>query len=192
MARMRATGVLAFGVLALHELTYLLTGGPAAAHGGHAYLAEALPVVVMLATALLAVSLLAPLGGSTLARGRRGVASRAFLYAGLLLGAFSAQELAEAVFHAEAGAALAPLAGKGIVVAVPLALALGAVAAFATRWLEDVEELLAAAQDGASARPRRIARGVRRPAARSPWRPAAGASLAFGFTRRPPPQALPA
>jgi hypothetical protein len=192
MSRIRATGVLALGVLALHELTYVLTGGDAAAHGGHAYLAEALPVVVMLATALLAVSLLAPLGGGALARGRRGAVARAFLYGALLLGAFFVQELAEALLHPAAGHVVALLTGKGVLVAIPLALALGTGAALATRWLEDVEELLAAAQDDAPARRRRARGRVSRPATTAARQPAAGASLAFGFSRRPPPLALPA
>ena len=194
MGRARATGVLALGVLALHELSYVLTGGgPSGAHGTHAYLADAVPVVVMLATALLAVTLLAPLGGASLARGSRCVVSRTILYAGLLLGAFYAQELTEVLLDPAPGDAVAPLAGPGALVAVPLALSLGLVAALVTRGLEDVEERLAVAQLGALHAPRRARSEPSRPDGASPRRrQAAGASLAFGFARRPPPSPLPA
>jgi hypothetical protein len=194
MVRARATGVLALGALALHELSYALTGGgPSGAHGSHAYLADAVPVVVMLATALLAVTLLAPLGGDSFARGSRGVVSRTLLYAGLLLGAFYAQELTEALLDPAPGDALAPIAGPGALVAVPLALSLGIVAALVTRGLEDFEERLAAAQLAALPRLRRRRSNAARPRPALLRRlPAAGASLAFGFARRPPPSALPA
>ncbi len=195
MARARAAGVLALGVLALHELSYALTGGgPSGAHAAHAYLAGAVPVVVMLATALLAVTLLAPLGGDSFARGSRGVFSRTVLYAGLLLGAFYAQELTEVLVDPAPGDVLAPLAGAGALVAVPLALSLGLVAALVTRGLEDVEELLAAAQLGALHTPprTRYEQPARPNGASSRRLPAAGASLAFGFARRPPPSPLPA
>ena len=193
MARARDAGVLALGVLGLHQLSYLLAGGePAGAHAGHAYLAEAIPVVVMLATALLTVSLLAPLGGGSPARASRGLGSRALLYAGLLLGAFFAQELAEALLEPASGGPLAAVATPGAVTAVPLALLLGGAAALATRGIEDVEELLAAAQLAALPRPSRERAQSPRPRQLAPRRPAAGASLAFGFARRPPPAALPA
>ena len=146
----------------------------------------------MLATALLAVSLLAPLGGGPLARGSRRVAPRSLFYAGLLFGAFFAQELAEALLDPALGQALASLAGPGALVAVPLALALGSLAALATRGLEDVEELLAAAQIEAVARPRGARSHASGPKAEPARRPVAGASLAFGFARRPPPSPLQA
>jgi hypothetical protein len=193
IARARATGVLALGVLALHELAYLLAGSqPAGAHASHAYLTEALPVVVMLATALLAVSLLAPLGGATLEQGSLGAGSRTLLYAGLLLGAFGVQELAEAALDPVPGHALGALAAGATLAAVPVALALGVAAALVTRGLEDVEELLAVAQLGTAPRSRRMRPESSRPGGFEPRRVAAGASLAFGFARRPPPAALPA
>jgi hypothetical protein len=191
MAAARATGVLALGVLALHELSYLIAGGsPSAAHGGHAYLTQAIPVVVVLATALLAAALLAPLGGGPLARESRGVVSRTLLYASALLGALWAQELTEVVLAPVPLDALTRLLPGGLV-ALPLALALGAVAALTTRWLEDVEERLAAAQGGSSPARMRVRAKTRRPAAAAHRAPAAGASLAFGFARRPPPEPLP-
>jgi hypothetical protein len=193
MARARATGLLALGVLALHELTYLLAGDPSGGHGAHAYFAQAVPVVVMLATALLALTLLAPLGGDPLARCSRGFVSRTIRYAGLLLGAFCAQELAEALLDPAPGDAIVALAGPGTLAAVSLALALGLAAALVTRALEDVEERLAAAVLGAPHRRRRAEGEPSSPTGASPRRlAAAGASLAFGFARRPPPAPLPA
>lgn len=193
MRRARATGVLALGVLALHELSFVVTGGePASVHAGHAYLAAAVPVVVMLATVLLAVSMLAPLGGGPLSRGSLGPLSRTLLYAGLLLGAFLVQELLEGLLEPASAHPLEHVLGPGAIVALPLALALGAVAALATRGLEGVEGLLAAVQALSPPRPRRSRRKASRPAHEPPRLRAAGASLAFGFARRPPPLTLPA
>jgi hypothetical protein len=191
MDRARATGVLALGVIALHELTYLLSGGAAPGkHAGHSYLAEAIPVVVMLATALLAVALLAPLGGSAVPRRSRGIAERTLVYSAVLLGTLLVQELAEAALAP--AHSLAPVAGGGGLIAIPLALALGTVAALVTRCLEGVEQHLAAAQLGALPRARRARSRAARPALAALHTRDAGASLAFGFARRPPPLTLPA
>lgn len=185
----RATGTLALGALALHELRYLPGSGAGLdAHASHAYMAQAVPVVVAFATALLAAALLAPLGGSPHRVGRRSVPQRAALYAGLLLAVFAAQELTEAWISGAGGEGVASLLGSSSWIAVPLALALAAVAAVATRTLEVVERRLEAAQ----ARPRRTRR--RRPAVPkligTALRPLAADVLAFGLARRPPPAAL--
>jgi hypothetical protein len=183
----RATGTLSLGALALHELRYLLAPAQGAAAHEHAYMADIVPVIVALATALLATALLAPLSGEAPRAGRRGVAARSLLYAGLMLAVFCAQELAEATL---AGAPLEGLAtlGAGAWIAAPIALALGAAAAVATRGLETVERRLAAAQR--PSRPRRGARSGARGPSSALVRALATDVLAFGIARRPPPLSL--
>lgn len=185
----RATGTLALGALALHELRYLLGSGAGLdAHASHAYMAQAVPVVVALGTALLAAALLAPLGGSPHRAGRRSVPQRAVLYAGLLLVVFAAQELTEAWISGAGLDAIASLVVSSGWIAVPLALALGGVAAAATRTLEVVELRLEMA-NGSTPRTRRRREGSPKLAGTS-VRPLATDVLAFGLARRPPPAAL--
>lgn len=185
----RATGTLALGALALHELRYLLGSGAGLdAHASHAYMAQAVPVVVALGTALLAAALLAPLGGSPHRAGRRSVTQRAVLYAGLLLVVFAAQELTEAWISGAGLDAIASLAVSSGWIAVPLALALGGVAAAATRTLEVVERRLEMA-NGSTPRTRRRREASPKLAGTS-VRPLATDVLAFGLARRPPPAAL--
>lgn len=185
----RATGTLALGALALHELRYLLGSGAGLdAHASHAYMAQAVPVVVALATALLAAALLAPLGGSPHRAGRRSVTRRAVLYAGLLVVVFAAQELTEAWISGAGLDAIASLVVSSGWIAVPLALALGGVAAAATRTLEVVERRLEAA-NGSTLRTRRRREASPKLAGTS-VRPLATDVLAFGLARRPPPAAL--
>lgn len=185
----RATGTLALGALALHELRYLLGSGAGLdAHASHAYMAQAVPVVVAFGTALLAAALLAPLGGRPHRAGRRSVPQRAVLYAGLLLVVFAAQELTEAWISGAGLGAIASLVVSSGWIAVPLALALGGVAAAATRTLEVVERRLEMA-NGSTPRTRRRREASPKLAGTS-VRPLATDVLAFGLARRPPPAAL--
>jgi hypothetical protein len=187
----RATGTLALGALALHELRYVLgVEAGLEGHQGHAYMAQAVPVVVALATALLATTVLAPLGGRPLGAAGCGVAARTGLYAGMLLTVFAAQELAEGALSGAPWEGAALLLTPGGLVAVPLALALGVATALATRGLEGVERRLALAQCPAlRGRRERARRGAR---AGILLRPLAADALAFGIARRPPPVVLPA
>jgi hypothetical protein len=185
----RATGTLALGALALHELRYLLASEPGLdAHGAHAYMAQAVPVIVVLATALLATVLLASLSGRAPRPGRLSRRARAALYAGLLLGLFWTQELAEAMSSGHVWAGVDALVGSGGWIALPLALALGSIAALATHGLEGVEQRIAAAQW--APRPRRTVRSGPRALTGVRLRPLVADALAFGIARRPPPAAL--
>jgi hypothetical protein len=184
----RATGTLALGALALHELRYLLASEPGLdAHGAHAYMAQTVPVIVVLATALLAAVLLAPLSGHAPRRRRRSLRARAVLYAALLLGLFWTQELAEATFSGCVWAGVAALVDSGGWIALPLALALGSIAALATHGLEGMERRLAAAQWAPC--PRRTRSGSRAVTGVR-LRPRVADALAFGIAPRPPPAAL--
>ena len=187
----RATALLALGALALHQLRYGLAFGAGAGSAlhreGHTYLVDLAPVLAALATAMAA--------GATLARGmgaRARVAAstprRALAYAASLIVVFSAQELVEGALAPGHPAGLAGVFGEGGWIALPLALALGAVAALVARLLDRAEECLGAA-------PRvRIRR--RWPTTASlpgslPDVPVlATRALAFGLARRGPP-ALP-
>lgn len=184
--------MLAIGALALHELRYAIGYGSGAeealARHGHAYMEQLVPALVALSVALVAGALLGPLSRRVGPGGPgRGLLRRAGVYAGLLLAVFCAQELAEG-WLAAGHPGLDALLGHGGWVAVPLALGLGGLAAFATRGLERIEVRL----DEHHARRRhprpRIGLGSFAPGAEAS--PLAALTLAFGLARRPPPAAL--
>jgi hypothetical protein len=189
----RAGAVLALGALALHELRYLLGYGAEAnaalSHHGHGYMEQLVPALVAMSAALIAAAVIAPLAGLAGASARgRGVLARAPLYAGLLLGVFWSQELAEAVLAGGHPGALEPLIGHGAWTAVPLAVLLGLAAALATGGLELVERRLAGVPPRHVAARDPLELGSRGTGAES--RPLAALTLAFGLARRPPPAAL--
>jgi hypothetical protein len=182
--------VLALGALALHELRYLLGYGAdasaALSHHGHGYMEGIVPGLVAMSAALIAATLIAPLAGWATAPARgRGVVARAPLYAGLLLGVFWSQELAEAALASGHPGGLEALFGHGAWTAVPLAGLLGLAAALATGGLEVVERRLA----GVPPRPvaARAPLELGSPGTRAESPPLAALTLAFGLARRPPP-----
>jgi hypothetical protein len=189
----RGAALLVLGALAVHQLRYLLAFGPETGEAlhreGHGYLAQGLPILVALAVAAVAATLVArALAGrprpSRLASGMR----RALLYAAGLVAVFSVQELAEGALAPGHPAGLDALVANGGWIAVPLAFAFGAVAAVAERLLARTDAAIAAVLDGRPAPP-----AVPEPAALSPsfrGAPLMAAPLAFGLARRPPP--LPA
>jgi hypothetical protein len=190
----RATGVLLLGALALHELRYALAynsgAGEALASHGHGYLEQLLPVLVALSVAFVSGAVLARLAGRVAASGRsESLPRRALLYAALLLTVFCAQELAEGWLAAGRPGGLDALLAHGGWTAIPLALALGAIAALATRGLERVENRLAAARPR-QRRPRLAPVALGSFASGAEISPLAASALAFGLARRPPPQAL--
>jgi hypothetical protein len=184
----RAAALLGLGALALHQLRYLLAFGPASGEAlhreGHGYLAQTIPILVALAAAVIAATLLlgALRGGRRAARS--GVWS-AFFYAGALLAVFATQELAEGALAPGHPAGIAGLVSGGAWVAAPLALALGAVVAVAERLLDRADAALALAL--APGDPPRPSPEPGPPAMAIPRTPLAAAPLAFGIARRPPP-----
>jgi hypothetical protein len=183
-------GLLSLGALALHELRYLLAFGGGAAteleRTGHGYLDLLAPVLVALALATIVVSVVAPAilrAAPSLGDGGY-LTERAAGYAAALLTVHLAQELTEGLLHGgHAGVAHAFEAG-GVLV-LPLAMALGALAALARGWLERAERRLAAALErGPLPRaPRRIGCGPVAPT----FRTLTTRCLQFGIARRPPP-----
>ncbi len=189
-SRLRRAALLALAALAVHEARYLLAYGAhadgAETAAGHSYLQLLAPLLAAVAAAAIAVTVLAPLVHRRLPRLADPAAAteRAAGYAATLLTVFVGQELLEGAI---AGHDLfAGVTGPGGWLALPLAIAFGALIESAGHWLERAELRLATAF--APKRPRAPARSAP-PAA--PWlAPLCSQPLAFGLSRRPPP--LPA
>jgi hypothetical protein len=181
--RVRLAAILALG--ALHQLRYLIASGGASAAEGHRYIGDLLPPLSVLVLAALLATLLRGTEGAS--RTRVPLARRAALFAGALLAIYAGQELLEGLMSAGHSASpIALLAGGGWV-ALPLAVAIGALAALLVRLLEGVERVIAVVH---ALRPLR----ARPPAIRGRALRARGISLlsaplAFGLARRPPPPA---
>jgi hypothetical protein len=184
--RVRLASVLALGAFGVHQLRYLAAHGGEAgerlAHDGHGYLASLLPLLAAFAVAALAATALASRFPARRAGGRTG--SRLIAYGAALLAIYAGQELIEGALSSGHPDGVAAMLANGGWVALPLAFAIGAVAAAVVRALEGVESVLASA----------VRRGPRPLAPRSQGRQHAArrltpllAPLAFGLARRPPP-----
>jgi hypothetical protein len=193
VAELRLAVLLALAALALHQLRYIAGHGDrvdeALAGHGHAYLDLLLPVLVSLATALVAYLLLAaalarPIGTTP---GRPGL-GRSVVYALALIAAFCLQELVEgALFAGHPSGLDALLADRGWVV-LPLAAVLGCLVSLVLETLAAIERRVA----GALAPPRLRALATPISRYRGPdVRRLAGLALEFGFARRPPPLPAP-
>jgi hypothetical protein len=177
----RLAAILALGAFALHQLRYLLAFGPSGdlAEQSHRYMTALLPAIAVLALAGLVATLIrgtegASPSGTSLTR-------RIAVFAAALLAIYLTQESLEGMLLV--GHPAASLANGGWL-ALPLALAIGAISALLARALEGVERAIALvhAQPGRS----------RPPAVRGRALPARGlrlalTPLAFGLARRPPP-----
>jgi hypothetical protein len=185
----RLVALVALGALALHHLRYLLAHGEAAQvaleREGHAYLELALGPLLALAAAALVASVvrraLAPAPG--LWRGAR--ATFACLSAATLA-TYAAQELIEGVLFAGHPSGAAALLANGGWVALPLALAVGALLLLVARLLERADRALGELVRAHRRRPARAPRSLGAPRA-SQTRPAP-APLSFALHRRPPPR----
>jgi hypothetical protein len=188
--RARSTALVLLGALALHQLRYLLfygAGAPRAlAHQGHGYLTDVLPAVAVVAMAMIAGSLLtAAAVRSTRSRPSGSLKRMTPLFALSLLAIFSIQEVTEGALSAGHASGLGAVLAGGGWIALPLALALGAVCAVAARVLDRTERALTVrlrTRRGRSRHPVVLASAT--PSARAPL---ASLALAFGFARRPPP-----
>jgi hypothetical protein len=184
--RVRLTAILALGAFALHQLRYLIAFGDSSsaelARQGHTYMADALPIMAVFVLSALLATVMRGRYGAGLARAS--LHRRTSFFAVALFSIYVSQESLEGALAAgHPGGAAAVLAAGGWL-AIPLAVALGALVALIAQVLEGVESAIASRRA-----PRRLrraplvqgralaARGVRLP--RSP--------LAFGFARRPPP-----
>jgi hypothetical protein len=183
----RLASILAVGAFALHQLRYLVAfGGPSAAEE-HRYMADLLPPLSVLVLAAILATLLRGTEGASPARAP--LTRRISVFAGALLAIYVGQELLEGFMAAGHSANLAALLAGGGWVALPLAVAIGTLAALLARLLEGVEHVIAVIH---AERPLRS----RAPAVRGRALPGhrislLSAPLAFGLARRPPPP-LPA
>jgi hypothetical protein len=183
--RVRLASILAVGAFALHQLRYLVAFGGHSAAEGHRYMADLLPPLSVLVLAAILATLLRGTEGASPARAP--LARRIAVFAGALLAIYIGQELLEGLLAAGHSVSLAALVADGGWIALPLAGAIGALAALLARLLEGVERVIAVIH---AERPLR----ARPPAIRGRALPARGISLlsaplAFGLARRPPPPA---
>ncbi len=186
--RVRLASILAVGAFSLHQLRYLITfGGTSSTElaQGHRYMSELLaPVAVLVLAAVLATLIR---GTEAAAPARAPLARRMTLFAGALLAIFICQELFEGLIASgHPSGPDAVLAGGGWI-ALPLALAIGALAALLVRALEGVERAIAVVHVRRRRRTRPPA--VRGRALRARRLHLSFAPLAFGLARRPPPPA---
>ena len=191
-SRMRSAALLALAALAVHEARYLLAYGAHAgrveAASGHAYLQVAAPLLAAAAGAAIVGSVLAPALMRRLPRLADPAAGteRAAGYAVALLAIFVCQELIEGIVAGH-GDILGGVAGPGGWLALPLAIAFGALIELAGRWLDRAELHVAGLFAPARARTDTSHPG---PLADPRRTPLCSRPLAFGLSRRPPP--LPA
>ena len=161
--RLRCFALLGSGAIALHELRYLIGYGGDAGHAlaaqGHGYLDAVTATVALALVAALAVLIAAVVrvGAPAAARTARPWRVRWLAASGALLAVFVAQELVEGALSPGHPAGVAGVAGNGGWIAVPLALAIGAVVAVLLRGAEAVIARFAPSQRRPRLRPPRIA-----------------------------------
>jgi hypothetical protein len=180
--RVRLASILAVGAFALHQLRYLIAGASSATES-HRYMADLLPALSVLILAAILATLIRGTEGA--AQSRVPLARRVAVSASALLSIYVGQELLEGLVATGHPAGVAALLGGGGWIALPLALAIGTLAALLARALEGVERAIAVVH---ADRPLR----TRAPAVRGRARAARAISLlfeplAFGLARRPPP-----
>lgn len=184
--RVRLAAILALGAFALHQLRYLIAFGDsssaALARQGHAYMADALPVLGVFALSALLATLIRGRYGAGLRR--MSLSRRAAIFTVALLVIYASQESLEGMLASGHPAGLAAILAAGGWLAIPLAAALGAVAALLAGALEGVELAISR---------RRAARELRRaPRVQGRAHAARDAKrlltpLALGLASRPPP-----
>lgn len=165
-AALRTSALIALGAFVVHQLRYL-AGGGAAVGPEHSYLADVLPLLLVLAasSALGATAVALSQGSAT-----RRSAGWAFCTTALLV-IFGVQETAEG---------LAPF-GHGGWIAVPIAVLVGRMTSMLLALFRSVEQRLTVS------RPTRRAPAVVGQARRCLARTLIREPLAFGLARRPPP-----
>ena len=184
--RARLAAILALGAFAVHQLRYLIAFGSSSseelARQGHGYMAAWLPILGVFTISALLGTLIRGRFGARLAKAS--LSRRAAIFAAALLAIFVTQESLEGVLAAGHPAGVAAVLGYDGWLAIPLAAAVGFVAALLARALEQVEIAIGAR--------RTIPVLPRAPRKAGSARPAAAVSrtldaLAFGLARRPPP-----
>jgi hypothetical protein len=180
----RLAAILAVAAFALHQLLYLLIPGAEPARQGHGYTVDLLAPIAVLVLAGALATLIRGTEGASPARAPLGRRIAVFTVA--LLAIYAGQESIEVI---SAGHPVGPIAllGDGGWLALPLALAIGALAALLAMALEVVERAIAVVHADRRLRTRPPA--VRGRALRTRGRRLPSSPLAFGLARRPPPLA---
>ena len=133
---LRATALLSVGVLVVHELRYRLAfsghGDHAVEAHGHSHLSLVAPIVGLLVL-VAAARLLQQVATGQADRGPRSLMRLWLLAASALVVAFTAQELLEGALAPGHPAGLAGAFGHGGLIALPLAMVVGAVIALLLR-----------------------------------------------------------
>jgi hypothetical protein len=186
--RVRLAAILALCAFALHQLRYLIAFGGSSseelARQGHGYMSDWLPILGAFVLSALIATLIRGRFGARLVRAS--LPRRVAIFAAALLAIFVTQESLEGMIAAGHPGGAAAILASGGWLAIPLAVALGFVAALLARSLEGIEIAIAiAARRATHLLPRAPRdRGSARPA---PSVPRVLDSLAFGLARRPPP-----
>jgi hypothetical protein len=188
----RFGALLAAGALTLHQLRYLVADGDSAGSvmraDGHAYLSAALVPILVFVSALLLGSLLRTMERPALSP-RRGFGRSVAAFAIGLVAIYFCQETLEGFLASGHASGLSAAIASGGWVAAPLALALAIPLAAVAAFLDRIEARLVEVFAEVRTLPRPPAEHDRPPRLDRGFAPAFH-SLAFGFTRRPPP--LPA
>lgn len=178
----RIASILAVGAFALHQLRYLIAVGvpSSAEHSAHGYMTDLMAPIAVLVLAAALATLIRGAEGAAPARAPLG--RRIAIFAGALFAIYLSQESLEAIITAGQPGMLA----DGGWLALPLALAIGALSALLASALERVERAIAVVH---AERARRRPPAVRGRPLRARRLRIASAPLAFGLARRPPPPA---
>src|SRR3954470_24642521 len=181
----RLAAILALGAFALHQLRYLIASVAPSAAEGHRYMGDLLPALAVLVLAAVMGTVLR--GTEAASPARAPFARRVLVFAVALLAIYVSQELLEGLIAADRPVGFGALLAGGGWVALPLAAAIGALAALLVRLLEGVERVIAMIHTERP--PRSRAPAVRGRALRAHGPPLLSAPLACGLARRPPPPA---
>jgi hypothetical protein len=180
--RVRIASILAVGAFGLHQLRFLIALGEPSAAEGHRYMADLLPPLAVLVLAAVLATLIRGTEGAT--PERTPLARRIAVFAGALLAIFVGQEMLEGLLAGHSAVA-ETLVSAGGWIALPLALAVGSIAALLAGVLEGVERAIAVVHAERPLRSRAPAISGRALPARATS--LLSAPLAFGLARRPPP-----
>ena len=150
--RARLAAILALGAFAVHQLRYLIAFGSSSseelARQGHGYMAAWLPILGVFTISALLGTLIRGRFGARLAQAS--LSRRAAIFAAALLAIFVTQESLEGVVAAGHPGGVAAVLGYDGWLAIPLAAAIGFVAALLARALEQVEIAIGATPDDSS------------------------------------------